>query len=294
MGIAHGPGTARRRLGAELKRFRDEAGMTLEQAAAALECSTSKISRLENGKGLPRQRDVRDLARLYGTNAEACLERLLRLARDGATAGWWQEYTPLLTAEPFVLDGADRYAALEFDASVIKAFDTAVFHGLLQTPSYTRALLSEALPHLTAVELDSLVEFRKARQQVLHREESPLRLAELIDESVLQRLVQGEPDIARDQLAHVLEMAALSNVEVRLLPFSSGFVRALQGPFAVIEFAESVDQDVVFVETHAGAAYLEADYGVDTFKSIFDRALARAVSPADSEKALREYLAALV
>jgi transcriptional regulator with XRE-family HTH domain len=289
--MSQGQATARRRLGAELKRYRDEAGLTLEQAAEALECSTSKISRLENGKGLPKQRDIRDLARLYGKEAEASLEALFRLARQGARAGWWQKYTPLITAEPFVLDGADRYAALESDAASIKSFDISVFHGLLQSPAYARLIFEGLVQSFDRTEIDSLVEFRKRRQdEALARSEGPLHLREIVDQSVIARLVGGHPAVAHEQLTFVLDAIERYGVEFQILPFDAGLVRAIKSSFAVIEFEESVDQGVVFVESHAGASYLEGDFGVDIYKDVFEATSAKALSVERSRDALVEAL----
>src|SRR5215470_10308698 len=61
-----GPAVPRRRLGSELRRLREESGLLIEDVAETLECSTSKISRLENGKGIPKIRDVRDMLGRYG------------------------------------------------------------------------------------------------------------------------------------------------------------------------------------------------------------------------------------
>lgn len=291
--MSQGPTTSRRRLGAELRRLREEAGMTLEQAGSALECSVSKISRLETGKGLPKQRDVRDLVRLYGKEAEQSLERLLRWARDGARSGWWQEYTPLLTAEPFVFDGVDRYVALESDASTIRCFDMSAFHGLLQQADYARMILDEALPVHSKSEIDRLLEFRMRRQEVLSRNEAPLRVESVIDQCVIDRLMGADSRIARKQLAHVVELAELSNISIQILPYSSGFVRACQGSFLVLEFAESLDQDVVFVENQAGTSYLEGDFGVETFRTIFEGARSKAIGELESRDLLVSALARL-
>jgi transcriptional regulator with XRE-family HTH domain len=189
--MPQGPAIPRRRLGAELRRLREDVGLSLEQAAAALECSTSKISRLETGKGLPKQRDVRDLVRLYGKTAEGDLERLLRWAREGARAGWWQEYTPLLSQATFVFDGVDRYVALESGASRLTCFDNAAFHGLLQAPDYARTIIRTLLPDYTAEEIEKMVEFRLRRQDFLHRPDGPLRLDTVVDEAVFRRFVGG-------------------------------------------------------------------------------------------------------
>jgi transcriptional regulator with XRE-family HTH domain len=282
-----GPAVPRRRLGAELRRLRDEAGLTLEQAAKALECSTSKISRLETGKGLPKQRDVRDLVRLYGKEAEAQLERLLRWAREGSKAGWWQEYTRVLPAEPFMLDGVDRLVALESDASRIKTFAQPCVFGLLQTSQYARAILASALPQHHDDEISLLVELRMRRQAVLDRAESAVDLHVVLDESALRRVVGG-PHVMAGQMLRLIEMGRRSNVIIQVLPFAAGFARASGGPFMLIEFADSVDQDVVYVESQAGSAYLEGDFGVETYARIFDDVVGRALGPVETESWLEE------
>lgn len=292
MSVPQGPAVPRRRLGAELRRLREEAGLNLEQAARALECSTSKISRLETGQGLPKQRDVRDLVRLYGKEADGVLERLLRLARDGARAGWWQEYTAVLTPATFTFGNVDRFVALESDASRMLCFDAPCFHGLLQTADYARALLDTVLPEYAPEEVEKLVELRLRRQECLRRSENPLRLRSIVDESVFRRQVGGA-DVMRRQLRHLLELMEMANVSMQVLPFDAGFIRASAGAFNVLEFDESDDQDVVFVESPAGVALLEADFGVEAFKVMFADAQSRALGQLESEDRVRDALLAL-
>jgi transcriptional regulator with XRE-family HTH domain len=288
--MSQGQAVSRRRLGSELKRLRDEAGLTLEQAASALECSASKISRLETGKGLPKQRDVRDLARLYGKEAERSLERLLRLAKEGARAGWWQEYTHLLASDPFVFDGADRYAALEAGATSIRTFDHSALPGLLQTEAYARAILDIMLPAHSPEEIAKLVEFRMRRQSVLTRAELPLRVDAIVDESVLLRMRALEVQVRAEQVDQLIQRMRLPNVDLLVLPLSAGFVRAALGNFVVLEFEESQDQDAIFVENHAGNSYLEGDFGVEKFKSIYDEARERTLGPVESVDYIRDVI----
>jgi transcriptional regulator with XRE-family HTH domain len=276
-----------------LRRLREEAGLNLEQAARVLECSTSKISRLETGQGLPKQRDVRDLARLYGKSAEQELDRLLRWAREGAREGWWQEYTKGLGgAEPFMLDGIDRYIGLEADASSIDAFAQPCVFGLLQTAGYARAILSGALPTHSPEEVESLVELRMRRQDVLSREEQPLVLHVVLDEGALRRRV-GNDSIMEEQILHLVDRSAWTNIVVQVLPFSAGFTRASAGSFTVIKFADSVDQDVVFVESQSGPAYLDGDFGVETYARTFDDVSQRALGPIETEEWLVDLAASL-
>lgn len=291
MATTQGPAVPRRRLGAALRRLREEAGLSLEQAAHALECSTSKISRLETGKGLPKQRDVRDLALLYGKDAERELDRLLRWAREGAQEGWWQEYTKGLGgAERFMLDGIDRLIALEADASSLKAFAQPCVFGLLQTADYAREILASALTSHASDEIELLVELRMRRQHVLDRADTPLKLHVVLDEGAVRRVVGGE-GVMRRQLEHLAEAGRRPNVIVQVLPFSAGFTRASAGSFMVIEFKESVDQNVVFVESQAGSAYLEGDFGVDTYARTFDNVVHRALGPLESDEWLTQLAA---
>ena len=91
--VAAGPAGPRRRLGADLRRLRTGVGLHLDEVAQVLGCSTSKVSRLETGKGVPKASDVRRLIRLYGASAEAEQETLLQLVRDSRVEGWWTTYT---------------------------------------------------------------------------------------------------------------------------------------------------------------------------------------------------------
>ncbi len=64
------PTVRRRRLGLELRRLRETAGFTIERVAESLECSDSKISRIETGQVGATPRDVRDMLELYGVSSE--------------------------------------------------------------------------------------------------------------------------------------------------------------------------------------------------------------------------------
>lgn len=103
-----------RRLAAELKQLREAARLTLEETAARLECSTSKISRIETGHVRVSPRDVRDLLRIYGVpdNQQA---GLIELAREARQKGWWQAYGSL---EPHLA----TYLGLEHEASEIRIY----------------------------------------------------------------------------------------------------------------------------------------------------------------------------
>src|SRR4051812_22624433 len=117
-----GPLIPRRRLGVELRRLREAAGLHLEDAADQLECSTSKISRLETGQGIPKARDVRDLFALYGVEDKKVVDRWLRVAQDGRRQAWWQDLQDVMTSQ------LAAYIAMESEASRIRQLCNTVVY----------------------------------------------------------------------------------------------------------------------------------------------------------------------
>jgi transcriptional regulator with XRE-family HTH domain len=280
---------SRRRLGAELRRLRNRKGLTLDDVAEQMTCSTSKISRLETGKGIPKVPDVRELMRIYGVRSESEQEELLRLVHDGREHGWWEPLTDGVQPERFALESLSRYVALESDATTVRSFDLTVVPGLLQTESYMRALLATTLPHHPQEEIDLLVELRLKRQLALVRNDPPpLMMRALIDEAVLCRGVGGEP-IMDAQLEHLHAMAERPNISIRVLPFSSGIVRAHAGPFVLLEIPAALGWDVVYIESHAHNQYLDARSDVDQYKAVHADTLGVALTGDSSRQMIREY-----
>jgi len=288
MATTQGPAGPRRRLGAELRRLRRNADLHLDAVARTLDCSASKISRLENGKGIPKMPDILELIRIYGVTADAEREMLLRLARESREHGWWEEFTEGVPPERFVLDAPGRYPALESEAVGIRSLSTAVLHGLLQTTDYARGVLSANLPQHTPAEISRLVELRIQRQQALVRSEDPVELSAVIDEAMLLRVV-ASPEVMAAQLRRLLELGRLPTVSIRVLPFSAGFHRSLSGQFTILELAEPL-VDVVYIEGHSGDTYLDNDSDVWLFKNLFADASARSLDRADSAELIKHCL----
>ncbi len=283
--VASGPAGPRRRLGAELRRLRTGAGLHLDQVAVRLDCSTSKISRLETGKGVPKPADVRGLIEIYGVTAETEREMLMRLVRESRAEGWWQPYTDGVAPERFFLEAPGRYAALETDAVALRSFDFGPLHGLLQTADYARAVLSTQLPRHSAQEIAQLVELRARRQDRLHSA-APLRLTAVVDESVLHREVGG-PDVMAAQMRHLLELMELPHLDVRVLPFTAGLRRAHMDHFMLLEIPDDLGSDIVYIEGHAGETLLETEADVDLYRDVFDDAFARSFGAGASRDAVR-------
>jgi transcriptional regulator with XRE-family HTH domain len=287
--VASGPAGPRRRLGAELRRLRSGAGLHLDQVAVQLQCSTSKISRLETGKGIPKAADVRALIRIYGVASDTERGMLLRLVRESRTEGWWESYTDGLAPERFVLDVQQRYTALEAEAKVIRSYDPAILHGLLQVPAYTQAVMELLLPNHSPHEIEQLVELRARRREALTVRNPPLKLVLVLDEAVLRRPVGG-PEVMVDQLSALVNLSELPSVSLRLLPFAAGLHRVQIGRFDILEFADEAVADVVYVEGHAGETYLESPSDVDLYKDVLNDAVDHALPPEASRALIADYL----
>ena len=133
-GSAGDSAVLRMRLGTELRRLREAAGVTPERAGFEIRASRSKISRLENGRVKLKSRDVTDLLILYGVTDEAVRSKFLALVMQSNVRDWWGEYGDILPG------WFETYLGLEAAAATIRSFEVQFVHGLFQTADYARAV----------------------------------------------------------------------------------------------------------------------------------------------------------
>ncbi|WP_199431843.1 helix-turn-helix domain-containing protein [Qaidamihabitans albus] len=266
----HGPTVRRRRLASELRRLREAAELTIDEVGEKLECSASKISRIETGHVGVTPRDARDMLELYGITGDA-QEALVQLAREARKRGWWQAYNEVFTG---------AFVGLEADASSLRAFQALLVPGLLQTEDYARNVIRAMRPDAAEAEVERRVAARMARQQLLQDPVPPEYWA-VVDEAVLRRVVGG-PEVMVDQLARLAELAQLPHVTIQVVPFAAGAHPGMEGPFLILGFPEQVDPDVVYVDTTSSGLYLEMAPDVRRYSLMFDHLRAAALKPDDS------------
>lgn len=286
--MAQGPAVSRRRLGAELRRLRQAAGKTVEDAAAELECSQSKISRLENGRAIPKLRDIRDLVALYEPESEADADQLIEWAKDGQGREWVDKYRDVIQDADLVPDHLRRYVELEQHANSICNFEPDVVPGLLQSDKYIAALLQFSNPYLGQRGTLRLLDFRVHRRAALKRHEG-LRFEAVLHEGALSRwLSRGA--ILLDQLLHLESLVAdpLIDVDFRLLPRHTFVWDSVGGPFSVMQFADDIDQDLVFLEDREAATYLETQSDVQRYLERFRRIQAECMTVGESIARMKE------
>ncbi|MET8175513.1 helix-turn-helix domain-containing protein [Streptomyces clavifer] len=271
--MQHGPVVRRRKLGEELRGLRHGAGLTSRDAARLLGWHQSKVSRIETGASGVRPDDVTRLLDAYGVD-DAQLRSLLQAlvgSAGGGGNGWWHAYRGLIP--PQYRD----FISLESQAGAARTLETSVVPGLLQTADYARAVTRSSLDGLPPAQLDSLVEVRLARQGVLHARR-PLHLSAVLDEAVLRRGVGG-PQVMRNQLNHLADVAQLPHVQLQLLPFDAGSYIGLTGPFVIFSFPTISDLDVVVLDHLTSSLYLERREDLEAYSSAFRTMQAHALSP---------------
>lgn len=279
-----GPTVQRLVLGGHLRRLREEAFITTEQAAAAIRGSHSKISRMEHGQVGFKERDIADLLTLYGVTGGEERAALLKLAREANTPGWWQGYLDILP------HWVERYFGLEAAASFIRNYELQFVPGLLQTEGYARALIRLGN---AATEEDVMrrAEARLSRQEILGRENPP-RLWAVMDEGALRRSIGGKA-VMREQIRHLIDMCEHPAVTLQILPFQVGSHPAMGGPFTILRFSEPDLRDVVYIEQLTSALYLDKPAEVDSYLEVMEQLCLQAEPAAKTPDILQSALDSL-
>jgi Domain of unknown function (DUF5753)/Helix-turn-helix domain len=273
-GAKGGPAVARLMLGAQLRRLREAADVTPDAAAWRIRGSRSKISRMENGRVGFKDRDLTDLLELYGVTDPQVLTGMQELATQANAQDWWAKFGDILPGwfEP--------YLGLEASASLLRAFDLQFINGLFQTEAYARAVTAIGLRGGTAAEIDRRVKVRLKRQELLTAADAP-RVWSIVDEAALRRPVGG-PEVMRQQLGYLAELAQLPNITLQVVPFHVGGHDAAGGSFTVMRFAEADVPDIVYLEQLTGAQYLDKPADADHYLDVINRLSAISLSPARS------------
>ncbi|MCI0386114.1 helix-turn-helix transcriptional regulator [Streptomyces sp. CNQ085] len=268
------PTIRRRRLGEALRRYRTEAGLTLDAAAERMNWIGPKLSRIETATAYIKPGDVAKLLSSYGIDDPEVVEALEGLARDARKQGWWQTYSGIVS--PSYAD----YISLESDAESVREFAPLLIPGLLQTAAYARETIAANATGRSQEEAAALAEVRMARQSVLTRPGAPLELWAVVHEAALHHRFAVRPATMREQLRRLLDASEMSNVTVQLMPLDSTAHPGMVGGFTLTSFPRPMPP-VALLENLSGATYVEGDEATP-FAKAFDRIRATALSVEDS------------
>ncbi|NJP42339.1 helix-turn-helix domain-containing protein [Actinacidiphila epipremni] len=266
--------TARQeRLGAELRKMREAAGITARDTARLLGTDPAKVSHIEAGRlGVSEER-LRRLASFYQCGDGALIDALVAMANGLGRKGWWEAYRGVVPAA--MLDIAE----LEYYATGLRTIQITHIPGVFQTEDYTRTVFGYVIPPLPTAELEARVAHRMERTGVLYRDSAPPYEA-VIHEAAL-RMRFGGTKITRAQLDHLMELSHLPHISVRIVPFAgSGYIGT--GHASLYTFGAVQALDTVQIDTAHGVTFLHAAPHLLKYRTHFERLAAGALDESQS------------
>lgn len=249
------------RLGAELRKLREQAGLTSRQAGELLNVNAARISSIEAGRfGVSADR-VRMFAHSYGCSDESYIQALADMT-VGRTRHWWDEYREMLPS------GLLDLAELEHHARTIRTAQVAHVPGLFQTVNYARLIFRQSIPKLSPPEVEYRVTHRIKRQGILFAAD-PTPYTAIIHEAAL-RMRFGGRDVTREQLEHVVEMSELPHVTVQVIPYGAGI---FPGAGQTVLYADGPVPrlDTVQLDAEHGSVFLHADAQLGKYRTFMSR-----------------------
>jgi transcriptional regulator with XRE-family HTH domain len=273
------PPVRRRLVGGALRRYRENVGYALEDAARVLECDRSKISRIETGQRGIRPKELRELLTEYGV-PDGEQAALAAIAGRGGRRAWWHPYADVLPGA--YLD----YVIMESAASEIMTYEAQVVPDLLQTDEYARAIAAAEPGYATEQQRDGAVAAKAVRRQVVLPGIS--RLSVILGEGTLRQAVGG-PRVMAGQISHLVRLIDdFPGLTVQVLPFSAGAqaVSAGSASLSILRFPDAPGLGVVYLEALSGGVCLDRQEDVARYIRAFAMLRAAALSAADSARLL--------
>ncbi|MGQ4382657.1 helix-turn-helix domain-containing protein [Streptomyces sp. SAS_270] len=272
MATRRNPTARQMRLGAELRKLRDAAGLKATEAAALLGANSAQMSQIEAGVAGVSEERVRRLAGHYSCADEELVDALVAWAMD-RTRGWWEEYRGLLPTPFLDLSELEYHATFRWDVDFLHV------PGLLQTEEYARGVFSHRVPELPGNELDLRVEHRMKRRTIIEGSR-PIPYEAVMHEAAL-RIRVGDRAASRAQLNRILELSEADHVTVRVIPFDlDGFTDA--GSAMVYAGGAVPKLDTVVRDAPHGSAFVDSEAQLGSFRTLFRRVEGVSLEPARS------------
>ncbi|MFF2957752.1 helix-turn-helix domain-containing protein [Streptomyces sp. NPDC057963] len=278
MAPRNAPTGRQRRLATEMRRMREQAGLSVGEAAALLGADRTMVSNIEAGRtGLSDER-VRQIACFYKCPDASLVGALAAMAKGRRSRQWWDEYRGKLP------DGHLDVSEIEHHATRIRTAQTVHLPGLFQTEDHARAIFDLGVPPLRRLDVELRVAHRMGRQSVVSGE-NPTPYLGIIHEAAL-RLEFGGREVARKQLNHLAEAADQPHVTLLVIPFGAG---AFHGAGQSVLYAEGAVQalDTVQLDTAMGAHFVDAPTPLANYRTLLDLMEGSALPHRESQDFIR-------
>jgi transcriptional regulator with XRE-family HTH domain len=277
------PSIWRRRVGAQLRRWREDAKVPAGEAARRMGMDNSRFSRVERGYYRVSRAEVLALAELLGVDDEAAVSEVARVAEQPAGAGWWAPYTQRIGQN--YLD----FIELESSAVNIRIHHPVIVPGPLQSPGYIREIITRAPNGVSKEQAEVLVSIRVARQEILARTDRPMTLHALVPEAAFRATFEQGPALMRDQIRRLVDISEMPNVTLQVTPLAIHPSYVANGAITLMGF-EHPWTPVASVDSTLGGSHTDEPAQVGFLEREF-KGIAAAALPVDrSRELLNEYL----
>lgn len=273
----------RRRVGAVLRTWREEAEVTPSAAAGMMGWDNPRLSRVEHGVYRVSAEEVRFFASKYCIEEPKSVEEVARAAEQ--EPGWYAPYAGKINQQ--YLD----YIELESWAAGIRIHHSAIVPGLLQSPSYAREMITRGVPSVSKSEAEMLINIRLARQEILSREQ-PTQIQALIPESALHARFEQGPGTMRDQIRRLLDVCEMPGITLQVVPLTAHPVYGANGAMTLLDYRKPW-MPVASVDSVLGGNHTDEPQNVQVIEEQFAE-IASIALPADkSRDVLNEHLEGL-
>lgn len=270
------PGVKAKALGTQLRICREDAGLNIRDAADAVDCDKSALSRLETGT---RRTTVEEVAQLLGVYRVrgSLRDELLSAARSLDEPGWWGwDHGSGSLPKALV-----TFAECESEANLITNWAPMLIPGLLQTMDYARAWLLSTGTDPDRVDL--LLATRLSRQRIMN--DPSRRFVFFLGEASLVTPV-GDAAVLARQLVAVREVGERPQVSVRVVPGGAGPHEGQLGSFVALEFASTAP--LVLVELMRSSVFLDDEHQTRPYLGALRKLEALALSEPESMRRITD------
>ncbi|MFG2193396.1 Scr1 family TA system antitoxin-like transcriptional regulator [Streptomyces sp. NPDC048639] len=257
--------------GAVAKVFRERARLTQEELAPLVRYAPETVASIEQGRRFPQPEFIERAEEAL--DAFGALRAAARhLARRPGLASWFRQW-----------------ASLEEEAVSLCMYECRAIPGLLQTEAYARAVFHSGVPPLADHEIETQLAARLERQRLL--KERPNTSFSFIAEEALIRRRTGGADTARGLIDHLLECAALRNVEIQVMPLVREEHAGLNGPIRLLETPDH--QWFGYSEGQRSGQLISDRKEVSVLQMRYAKLRSQALTPEDSASLLTQMRGAL-
>ena len=274
------PTARQERLGSELKKLRQRAGLTAREAAELLGVDQAKISHLEAGRAQVSEERIRRLASHCASDDTDLIDALVAMATE-RVRGWWEKYRGTLPS------GFLDLAEAEYHASAVRTIKITDIPGIMQTEAHARGVFHYIVPALTSEELEARVTHRMQRRTALLDGDSPPDVKAVLHEAALRMMVGGATT-TREQLTFLLELSERPGIEIRIVRPAGGFAGT---GWSMLHLLGPVPQlDSIHLDTPMSGIFLDAEAQLNKYRTLFSKARKASLGPQQSRDLIHRIL----